>query len=194
MDKLQVQLNKYKPAPNYNISAPIWKLILWYFIGSQLFTSRLLPFSKLKIFLLKLFGAKLGKGIYIKPGIRIKFPWKLEVGDYSWLGEDIWIDNLAPIIIGNHVCISQGVYLCTGNHDWSSQTFELIIDEIHIESYSWLAAKSVVAPGVKIAEGAILGLGSVASQPLLPWTIYRGNPAIATGKRNIKLTSDNDPR
>jgi putative colanic acid biosynthesis acetyltransferase WcaF len=115
----------------------------------------------------------------------VKFPWRLTVGDYVWIGEDAWLDNLAPIAIGDHVCISQGVYLCTGNHDWSKPEFTLKTQAIAIESGSWLAANSSVAPGVTVGQGAILSLGSVALKSLEPMMIYQGNPAIAIKKRTL---------
>jgi putative colanic acid biosynthesis acetyltransferase WcaF len=113
----------------------------------------------------------------------VKVPWRLRVGDSSWIGEDVWIDNLAPVTIGSHCCLSQGVYLCTGNHDWSRQTFDLMTLPVTIHDRAWLAAKSVVAPGVVIGEGAVLGLGSVATHDLKEWQFYQGNPAVAVRPR-----------
>lgn len=140
--------------------------------------SRLLPFSAMKVQLLRSFGAQIGTGVRIKPGVRIKFPWRLTLGDYVWLGENAWIDNVAQISIESHVCISQQVYLCTGNHDWSKSEFSLITAPIHIETGSWLAARSCVGPGVTVGRGAVLTLGSVATQSLEPMKIYSGNPAV----------------
>lgn len=171
---------------SYTPGASLMKQLLWYFIGTVLVRSYLIPFSGLKVWLLKLFGAQIGEGVRIKPGVRVKFPWRLTVGDYVWIGEDAWLDNLAPISIGNNVCISQGVYLCTGNHDWTAPEFSLRTQAITLESDSWLAAGSRVAPGITVGKGAILALGSVALKDLEAMMIYQGNPAIATKKRNIK--------
>jgi putative colanic acid biosynthesis acetyltransferase WcaF len=157
--------------------------LLWYYLGYPLVRSYLIPFSIVKVWLLRLFGAKIGIGVRIKPGVRVKYPWFLEVGDYVWIGEDAWIDNLAKVTIENHVCISQSVYLCTGNHNWNDVNFALILGEIYIEESSWIAAQSVVAPGVRIKKGAILSLGSVALKSLDSMTIYSGNPAIAIKQR-----------
>lgn len=145
-----------------------------------------MPVSWVKVWVLRGFGARIGRGVRIKPGVRIKFPWRLTVGDFVWLGEDVWLDNLAPIAIGDHVCISQGVYLCTGNHDWGKPEFSLKTQAIAIESGSWLAAGSAVAPGVTVGQGAILSLGSVALKSLEPMMIYQGNPAIATKPRKLE--------
>jgi len=136
--------------------------------------------------LLGAFGATVGKGVQIKPGVRVKFPWRLEIGDHSWIGEDVWIDNLAPVTIASNCCISQRVYLCTGSHDWSRPTFDLIVRPIHIKQAAWIAACSTVGPGVTVGEGAVLALGSVATHDLEPWTIYTGIPAKPVRKREIK--------
>src|SRR3954451_16529855 len=98
----------------------------WFFLGLPLLRCPILPSSSVRRWLLQCFGAEIGVGAVIKPGVRVKFPWKLKMGNHCWLGEDCWIDNLAPVTLGNHVCVSQGVYLCTGNHDCSHEAFRLI--------------------------------------------------------------------
>lgn len=171
---------------DYSPGANLFKQLLWYFIGSPLVQSGLIPVSGLKVFLLRLFGAEIGEGVRIKPGVRVKFPWRLVIGDHVWLGEDLWIDNLAPVTIGDHVCVSQDVYICTGNHDWSKPEFSLKTQAIAIESGSWIAARSSIAPGVTIGESAILTLGSVALKSLEPMQIYQGNPAVSVKTRVLK--------
>jgi putative colanic acid biosynthesis acetyltransferase WcaF len=171
-----MQLDRYTVG-SYTPGAPYWKQLLWYFIGSPLVQSYWLPMSALKVWLLRCFGAEIGQGVRIKPGVRVKFPWRLAIGDYVWLGEDAWIDNLALVTIESHVCISQGVYLCTGNHDWSHPHFELKTAGIHLEESSWIAARAVIGPGVTVGKGAVLVLGGVTGRSLDPMTIYSGNPA-----------------
>ena len=133
--------------------------------------------------LLRLFGARIGRGVTIKPGVMVKFPWRLEIGDHSWIGEHVWLDNLADIRIGNHCCLSQGVYLCTGSHDWSKSSFNLMTKPIVLQNQVWLAARSIVGPGVTVGSGAVLSLGSIASRDLLAWQIHQGSPAIAVKPR-----------
>jgi putative colanic acid biosynthesis acetyltransferase WcaF len=164
-------VGSYSPGVSY------WQQLLWYFMGSPLVQSYWLPVSALKVWTLRRFGAKIGEGVRIKPGVRVKFPWRLTVGDFVWIGEDAWIDNLASVTLASHVCISQGVYLCTGNHDWSHPNFQLKVGEIHIQDGSWIAAKAVIGPGVTVGKGAVLTLGGVAAKSLEPMTIYAGNPA-----------------
>jgi len=178
-------LNHYTTG-DYTPGASIAKQLLWYFIGSQLVRSYWLPCSKLKVFLLRLFGAKIGKGVRIKPGVLIKFPWRLSMDNYVWLGENLWIDNLAQVTIKSNVCLSQGVYLCTGNHRWSDPNFGLIIDPITLEDGSWIAAQAVIGPGVTVKQGAVLGLGAVTSKSLEAMTIYAGNPAQPIKPRIIR--------
>ncbi|NEQ26944.1 MAG: colanic acid biosynthesis acetyltransferase WcaF [Microcoleus sp. SIO2G3] len=168
----------------YTPGAPFWKQLLWYFVGAPLVESYWLPMSAFKVLILRLFGAKIGHCVRIKPGVRVKFPWRLTVGDYVWIGEDAWLDNIAPITIESHVCLSQGVYLCTGNHDWSHPDFKLIPAPIHIQQSSWIAAKSVIGPGVTVGWGAVLTLGGVIGCSLEPMTIYAGNPAQPVKKRS----------
>jgi putative colanic acid biosynthesis acetyltransferase WcaF len=174
---------------SYTPGAPYWKQLLWYFLGYPLVKSEWLPFSQLRVLVLRCFGATLGQQVRIKPGVKVKFPWRLTVGDHVWIGEDAWLDNLAPIVIESHVCISQGVYLCTGNHDWSHPHFQLQVSGIHIQEGSWLAAKSVVGPGVIIGQGAVLALGSVTGKSLSAMTIYAGNPAQPIKIRHPKPVS-----
>ncbi len=161
----------------YTPGAPYWKQLLWYFLGSPLLESYWLPISSLKVGILRSFGARIGQQVRIKPGVRVKFPWRLTVGDHVWIGEDAWIDNLADVTLESHVCLSQGVYLCTGNHDWNHPDFKLIPAPIHIQESSWIAAKSVIGPGVTVGRGAVLILGGVTGRSLEPMTIYAGNPA-----------------
>jgi acetyltransferase-like isoleucine patch superfamily enzyme len=110
----------------------------------------------------------------------------VEVGDDSWIGEDVWIDNLATVTIGANCCISQGAYICTGSHDWSSPAFGLVTKPVRIEDCAWVAARAVVGPGVVVGEGAVLSLGAMASTDLQPWSIYAGVPASLVGQRRIR--------
>jgi putative colanic acid biosynthesis acetyltransferase WcaF len=170
--------------------APLPKEALWYFIGLPLLRSPLITSSRFRCWLLRLFGAKVGVGVYIKPGVRVKFPWYLEVRDHSWLGEDLWIDNLAQVTIGPHACISQGVYLCTGNHDWTSINMRLFRKPIVCGGGSWIGARSVVCPGVVVGEGAILTAGSVASSEIPPFEIHAGNPAAFIRRRVLRAPDE----
>jgi putative colanic acid biosynthesis acetyltransferase WcaF len=161
------------------------KRFAWHYVSALFFNSGIFPFYGLKVFLLRLFGAKIGRGVLIKPYVTIKYPWFLEIGDYTWIGEQVWIDNLGFIKIGTNACISQGAYLLTGNHDYKKQGFDLVVKNITIEDGVWIGAKSVVCPGVTCKTHAILSVGSVLSNDMEPFGVYKGNPAIKIKVREI---------
>ncbi|HEX9958688.1 MAG TPA: putative colanic acid biosynthesis acetyltransferase [Fibrella sp.] len=165
---------------------PRWKIVLWHFTNAWLFNSYAPLPSSVKVGLLRLFGAKVGVGVLIKPAVNIKYPWFLSIGDHVWIGEGVWIDNLTEVTIGNHVCLSQGAMLLTGNHDYRSSTFDLKVAAITLGNGAWIGAKATVCPGVRVESHAILSVSSVATKSLDAYTIYQGNPAVAIRKRDIR--------
>lgn len=167
----------------YNPGGTPLKRVLWYFVDIAIMRSHWNPLISLRQKTLKLFGAKIGKNVVIKPGVSVKYPWLLEVGDYSWIGEDVWIDNLAQVTIGSNCCISQGAMLLCGNHNYKLPTFDLIVKPIIIKNGAWVGAKSTVCSGVTLHEGAILSVGSIATKNLDSNKIYQGNPAIYKRER-----------
>jgi len=158
--------------------------VIWYCIQAAFFRSAF-PFSAFKVLLLRLFGAKVGSGVVIKPHVRIKYPWRLSIGDHSWIGEDVWIDNLGKVSIGSNCCLSQGAFILCGNHDYSKQTFDLMVGDITLEEGVWLGARSIVCPGVTCRSHAVLNAGSVATKDLEAYGIYKGNPAERVKERTI---------
>jgi len=162
----------------------IWAL--WYLLGAPLVHSRMLPISALKCLALRAFGARIGKGVYVKPGVNVKFPWYLMIGDHSWIGENSWIDNLAQVTIGSHVCISQDVYLCTGNHDWTTRNMKLFRRPITLQDGCWVGARSTVCPGVTVGTAAVTAAGSVVTRDVPAYEIWSGNPATYLRKRQIR--------
>lgn len=170
---------------------PAWVEALW-LVVQWLFVSSCIPGSRHRVFLLRVFGATIGYGVTAKPYLSVKFPWKLITGNHVWLGERVWIDNLARVTIGSHVCISQGAYLCTGSHDWTAEAFELVTKPIEIEDHAWVCARTAVGPGVKIGEGAVLSLGSIATKALQPWHIHVGNPAERNRARIVAIDRRTD--
>lgn len=173
----------YKIPPSYSPGASILFQSIWFCLGSPLVAARWLPGSAWRVLLMRAFGARIGSGCRIKPGLRVKFPWRLRVGHSCWLGEDAWLDNLALITLGDRVCISQGVYLCTGNHDFHSPSFDLLLGPITIGNDAWIAARSVLAPGTQIGTGAVVALGSAVSGSVPAGAIVRGNPALVVKQR-----------
>jgi putative colanic acid biosynthesis acetyltransferase WcaF len=173
----------------YSPGASLVKQVLWYFVNILFFQNPFNPVSSLKTWLLRLFGAKVGQGVVIKPSVNIKYPWRLEVGDYTWIGEEVWIDNLVWVRIGANCCLSQGAMLLTGSHNYKVLAFDLMTGEIVLEDGAWVGAKAVVCPGVTLGSHAVLAVQSVATQSLKPYNIYQGNPAQWKRKREI---SDKD--
>ena len=180
-------MSTYQELSNYKIPAG-WKRAsllrrsIWLLFGKPIVESWL-PGTFWRRELLKIFGARIGLAGRIKPNIRITSPWLLTIGDHCWLGEGLWIDNLSMVTIGDQVCISQGVYLCTGNHNYKAPSFDLRLGSITIDSQAWIAAKSVIAPGTHVGEGSVVALASVASGTIPPGVILRGNPAVIISYR-----------
>lgn len=183
--KPQVHLARYDNSDFDPGAGPMARAV-WYLVNELVIRNRLNPFSRLRVALLRAFGAKIGAGVVIKPGVNVKYPWNLTIGDHTWVGEGAWLDSLTTIRIGSDCCVSQGAYLCTGNHDWADPAFALIVKPIVIEDGAWVAAKAVVLPGVTLGDHGILTAGSVASKNTEPRGIYRGNPAQRVGERTIR--------
>lgn len=158
------------------------KVALWYLVN-HFFINSFLPFSGLKKIFLRIFGAKIGIGVLIKPFVNVKYPWKLIIGNDVWIGEKVWIDNLDTVQIGDNVCISQGAMLLCGNHNYKSTTFDLITAPIILEEGVWICAKATVGPGVVCERGSILSPNSFANKNLKSMGIYSGVPAVYVKER-----------
>lgn len=150
---------------------------IWYLVSILIFNREWNISSVLKIVCLRLFGAKIGKGTIIKPKVKIKYPWKLVIGDFCWIGESVIIDNLEWIILEDRVCISQNSYLVNGNHKFNEPGFTYYGKEIKLESQVWIGAASIIGPGVICGKGSVLQLGSVLTSNMKEHGIYGGNPA-----------------
>lgn len=159
--------------------------VLWYVCNAMLIKSGI-PGSAWRVMLLRAFGATIGNKVVIKPRVNIKYPWRLRIGDYSWLGEQCWIDNLGNVSIGAHCCLSQGSMLLCGNHNYKLSTFDLIVGDITLEEGVWIGAKALVAPGIHCFSHSILTAGSIATKNLDAYGIYSGNPAAKVRERNIE--------
>ena len=170
----------------YYPGASALKRSLWMIVNVIFFNNGLAVLGKLKCTLLRLFGATIGERVVIKPSVNIKYPWFLHVGNDVWIGEKVWIDNLSLVRIGNNVCISQGSFLLTGNHDYKKTGFDLIVKPISIEDGVWLGAKSIVCAGVNCKSHSVLAVASVATKDLEPFSINQGAPSEKIRLRIIK--------
>jgi putative colanic acid biosynthesis acetyltransferase WcaF len=165
------------------------KRLAWHVVG-RVFLNTYIPFPVfIKVFILRLFGSKIAANVMIKPKVNIKYPWYLAIGENTWIGEKVWIDNLTNVTIGANCCLSQEAFLLTGNHDYKSPLFSLILAPITLESGVWIGSKAVVCPGVTCHSHSVLTVNSVATKDLIPYGIYGGNPAILI--RNRVMQSEN---
>jgi putative colanic acid biosynthesis acetyltransferase WcaF len=158
---------------------------LWLVVEAIVLLNPLVTSYPLKRWLLRRFGARIGRRVIIKPNVHVKYPWHLEIGDNVWIGERAWIDNFVLVRIGANAVLSQGAYVCTGNHDWSDPGMGLNVEPVIIEDGAWLGAFTRVAPGVTVASGSVVTLGSVLLQDTEPMGIYRGNPATRIARRRM---------
>ena len=194
---LKTTLDQYNNA-GYQPGRSAFVRLLWYLVNSLFFQSTLFPINRLKVGLLRLFGAQVGNGVTIKPSVTIKYPWRLSIGSHAWIGEKVWIDNLADVCIGSHVCLSQGAMLLTGSHDYKQPTFDLMTGRILLEDGVWIGAQAVVCPGVIGRSHSVLSVNSVATTYLAAYKVYQGNPAVVKRDRlpatPASLEVDSNPK
>lgn len=132
----------------------------WFLLQPYLLSNRVNPFSGPRVAALRLFGAEIGDGVTIRPGVKVKFPWLLKVGNNVSIGEDAWLDNMEQVTLGDRVVVSQGAYLCTGNHDWNSKDRRLTAQPITVEENTWIGASTRLGPGITIGRDCIVSLGA----------------------------------
>ena len=183
MTKIQSDLSKFN-NDWYNPGRNMLVRFLW-LIVSELWVNSWLPFSGVKKICLKFFGAKIGKGVVIKPYVNVKYPWRLQIEDQVWIGEGVWIDNLGDVKIGSNVCISQGALLLCGNHDYKRSSFDLKVGDIELKHGVWVGARAIVTGGSLLNSHVVITSGSVFSGTSEDFTIYKGNPALPIKKREI---------
>jgi putative colanic acid biosynthesis acetyltransferase WcaF len=163
--------------PEYDPGRGFVTRTIWYFVSVLLFESGWFPVSGIKTRILRLFGARVGSGVVFKPNLRIKYPWRLRIGDHCWIGQGVWIDNIEDVTIGNHVCVSQLAYFCTGNHDHRSRAFDLIAKPIIVQNGAWIGARTTLMGGITVFANAITAAGSVVVKDVAAATIVGGSPA-----------------
>jgi putative colanic acid biosynthesis acetyltransferase WcaF len=158
----------------------IWRL--FYLI---LFRPFSLPFFNVwRIYLLKLFGAKIKKGSIVHSSVIIPAPWKLCMGILSTIGPDVKL-HIGYTNIGNKVTISQRTYLCSATHDHRSINMPFIFGKIIIEDFVWIGAESFIMANTTIHEGAVVGARSAVFKDVESWSIVGGNPAKFIKKRIV---------
>lgn len=177
------RLDLFDPSKNLDRGRSKLIEVIWYFVKRCFFLTSLPWPNAIQLFLLKLFGAKVGKGINIKPRVNIHLPWKLKIGDYAWLGEEVFILNFEPVVIGANACISQRVFLCTGNHNYRAEDFAFRNAPISIAAGAWIGAQSFVGPGVKVGEECVVTAGSIVTSDMPENQVCSGNPCVPKSVR-----------
>lgn len=178
-----VDLSKYDQSW-YDRGRPSWYVLLWWFVQAVTFPLTLHFMSGVRCAILRLFGARIGKNVLIRPTARFTYPWKIAIGDYSWIGDDVVLYSLDQINIGNHCVISQKSYLCTGSHDIHDPAFGLQTASINIGDGAWVAADCFVAPGVTIGVNAVIGARSSVFCDMPAGQVCRGTPCRPKHSRN----------
>lgn len=184
-DKAWVDLGRYDQSW-FDRGRPGWFILLWWLVQAIAFPLSPHFLSSFRVSLLRLFGAKIGQQVIIRPTARFTYPWKVSIGDYSWVGDDVVFYSLDQIAIGSHTVISQKTYLCTGSHDIKDPTFNLQVAPIQIGNGVWVATDCFVAPGVIIGSNAVVGARSSVFASLPEGHVCWGTPCRPHYVRSIK--------
>lgn len=184
------ELSKSQLPPGFR-GKNVFIVQLWWLVERTFFNLSPQFFYGWRSFLLRLFGAKIGKRVLIRPSVRITYPWKIRIGDYSWVGDDVVLYSLGEINIGKNTVISQKSYICTGSHDYTSLSFDIFSKPVNIGNEVWIAADVFVAPGVRIGDGSVVGVRSTVLHDLPPGKICFGNPAQAIKDRPAAKNAGN---
>lgn len=169
-------LSKFTVPDNFRKKSKV-TVQLWWIIQETLFALSPQFFYKWRIFLLRLFGAKIGENVLIRSSARITYPWNIEIGNYCWIGEECVLYSLGKIIIGNDVALAHKVYINTGGHDYKKETFDIFAREVIIEDECWITNDVYIAPGVQIGKGTIIGARSSVLKNMPSGKICVGTPA-----------------
>jgi len=170
------KLSTFQLPTNFR-GRPGWYVQLWWLVQSLLFKPSPQFMFRWRRWLLRTFGAKVGKGVKLRPSMHIQFPWKVSIGDHSWIGDEVVLYSLGEIEIGAHVVISQRSYICSASHDYKVENFPIYAQKVTIEDECWLATDVYVAPNVTIGRGTVVGARSSVFKSLAAGIVSLGNPA-----------------
>lgn len=162
-----------------------WQMA-WWIVSHVVFQAWWCP-ARLRPSILRAFGAKVGAGCNIRNGVKVHWPWKLEIGDHCWIGEEAWLLNLEPIRLGDQVCVSQQAFLCTGSHRRRDPNFEYDNAPIVIGDGAWVALRAIVLRGAVVPEDSLVSAGEVYRAPVVPSQLA---PTTVDGDSNPGLSFD----
>jgi putative colanic acid biosynthesis acetyltransferase WcaF len=177
---------RYYNQSHFDRGRPGWFILLWWLVQAIVFPLTPHSFHTARITILRWFGAKIGRGVMIRPTARFTYPWKVAIGDYSWIGDDVVLYSLDQIAIGSHCVISQHSYLCTGSHDIHDPAFGLQTAPIQVGNGAWVAADCFVGPGVQIGANAVIGVRSNVLKTMPEQQVCWGNPCQARYPRTLQ--------
>jgi putative colanic acid biosynthesis acetyltransferase WcaF len=169
-------------APSFSFGNRLAR-VAWNFLQATLFCWSPRPMHGWRSFLLRLFGAKVGRGAHVYPGVKIWAPWNLEVGEEACCADGAILYSQGRITIGRRAVISQGAHLCAGTHDFEAEGFPLVTKPIRVGDFAWIAAEAFVHPGVEVGEGAVIGARAVVVKSMPPWKVCAGHPCAVLRER-----------
>ncbi len=180
---MMIEGNDPYREPSFSLGHRVRRQV-WNMVQVLLFRTSPRPCHAWRAWLLRLFGARLGPGCHVYPGVKVWAPWNLKLGSFVGVGDGVNLYCMDRIEIGDYAVISQGAHLCGGTHDYNSANFQLVIKPIVIGARAWVCADAFIHPGVVVPDGAVVGARAVVSKSLAkPWAVYAGNPAIQVGNR-----------
>jgi putative colanic acid biosynthesis acetyltransferase WcaF len=159
--------------------------VVWGVVYLFLFRPSPRPYYVWRRLLLRLFGAKIGKGVHLSPSCRVTMPWRLEMGDYSNLGDGVICYNIGGVRIGAHSTVSQYAHLCSSSHDYTKKNMPQTFAVVVIEDQAWVCADAYIGPGVTLGQGAVVGARAAVFKNVKPWTVVGGNPAQFIKRRAV---------
>lgn len=186
-----IDLRSYDVA-DWERVKPKWYVMLWWLVQAIAFPLSLHNFNSFRCYLLRLFGAEIGRGVVIRPSARFTFPWKIKIGDYSWIGDNVILYSLDRIEIGCHSVISQKSYLCTGSHDFEVPSFTLVTAPIIVGNGVWIATDCFVAAGVNIGANSVIGARSSVIKSIPAQQVAWGSPCRVRYPRKMKPRANPD--
>lgn len=177
------QLSKFSLPSGFRGASAV-RVQLWWLVQATLFSGSPQFLYGWRRIILRLFGAEIGKNVIIRPSVKVTYPWKLKIGDYAWIGDNVELYTLGEITIGKNAVVSQKSYLCTGSHDYHAEAFDIYAKPIVVEDEAWVATDVFIAPGVTIGRGAVIGARSSVYKDMPKGMICTGSPAIPIKPRS----------